>query len=374
MKQLKPGSNQPLAKIEELESLRGLAALLVAFYHIPKWNQLLNIQIIDNGHLMVGLFFVLSGFVIFNAYANKIASLKDLIRFQFLRFGRIYPVHILFLCVFIFIEAAKYFAHVKFGIVSPERPVARENNITALIQNIFLAQAIGPTGHALTFNAPSWSISVEFYTYLVFAISVLLFSRMKILVFVLLAIVSVLMLATESTFGFTYLLRCFSGFFIGCLTAYVVKDLKIILPKYISLIVFFIAILFMQIGDIKEDDVVIYFLSAALIATLVLSPDGLLNRILKFRLFTWLGAISYSIYMSHAAIVGATNQFLRLVLKAPQIIAADGKNIPQLSENVAIIATIIFITVVLIVSTIVYNFFEKPLRDKSRRIAFSKLK
>ena len=56
---------QSSTKVEELESIRGLAALLVVFYHIPKWNPLLEIGIINNGYLMVELFFVLSGFVIY---------------------------------------------------------------------------------------------------------------------------------------------------------------------------------------------------------------------------------------------------------------------------------------------------------------------
>ncbi len=91
------GAYQNAIKIEELESIRGLAALLIVFHHIPKWNPILDTKIINNGYLMVELFFVLSGFVIFSAYANKIGDKRDLLRFQFLRFGRLYPVHLLFL-------------------------------------------------------------------------------------------------------------------------------------------------------------------------------------------------------------------------------------------------------------------------------------
>ena len=66
-------------KINELESLRGLAALLVVFFHVPKWNSALNVGIINNGYLMVELFFVLSGFVIFNSYGDNIKSTRDLV-------------------------------------------------------------------------------------------------------------------------------------------------------------------------------------------------------------------------------------------------------------------------------------------------------
>jgi peptidoglycan/LPS O-acetylase OafA/YrhL len=170
---------QSQTKIEELESIRGLAALLVVFFHIPKWNTLLDIGIINNGYLMVELFFVLSGYVIHTAYAHKITNKNDLFRFQFLRFGRLYPVHFVFLVAFIFIEIAKYIAQSKLGITSLGVQPFEKNNLTAFIQQLFLIQAIGPTGNTTTFNGPAWSISVEFYTYLIFGICVLFASKKK---------------------------------------------------------------------------------------------------------------------------------------------------------------------------------------------------
>lgn len=170
---------QSQTKIEELESIRGLAALLVVFFHIPKWNTSLDIGIINNGYLMVELFFVLSGYVIYTAYAEKITNKKDLFRFQFLRFGRLYPVHFVFLIAFIFIEIAKYIAQSKLGIASPNTQPFRENNLTAIFQQIFLVQAIGSTHNATTFNAPAWSISVEFYTYLIFGMSILFVEKRR---------------------------------------------------------------------------------------------------------------------------------------------------------------------------------------------------
>ena len=61
-------------KIEELESLRGIAAFLIVLFHIPKWNVIIDINLIRNGYLMVQLFFVLSGYVIYNAYSTKIKT------------------------------------------------------------------------------------------------------------------------------------------------------------------------------------------------------------------------------------------------------------------------------------------------------------
>ena len=363
---------QSSTKIEELESVRGLAALLVVFFHIPKWNPLLDIGIINNSYLMVELFFVLSGFVIYKAYAKKIVSKKDLIRFQFLRFGRLYPVHLLFLIAYIFIEIAKYLVQKKFGISSPNSQPFIENNLMALFQQIFLIHAIGPTGNVLTFNGPAWSISVEFFTYLLFGVSILFVRKNKDIVFFLLALISLITLATQSTFGFTDLIRCFAGFFIGCLTASITNKVSIILPSYISLLTFLIILVFLQIKVPHKYDLMIYFLSSALIVSLVLSKKGIVKKILNLKILTWLGSISYAVYMSHSAIIWIINQVIRIILKKPELIIG-GQSIPQLSVINTFIVWALIVALVLLVSKLVFDFIEKPMRKKSRQFAFNKL-
>lgn len=371
MTTIKPDAQNPL-RILELESIRGIAALLIIFYHIPKWNPLLDIGIINNAYLIVELFFVLSGFVIYNAYADRISSVKDLLRFQFLRFGRLYPVHLLFLIAFIFIEVSKYFAQAKFGVILPNTQPFRENNLSAIIEQMFLVQAIGPTGNALTFNYVAWSISVEFYTYLVFGFILLVAAKTKNFVFLLLTLIIIILLGTNTTLGFEYLLRCLAGFFIGCLTALAVNRLKVSVPKYTSLLFIFFIIIYIHIKTSHEYDLVIYFLAAQLIACIVLTRNGYLNNLLKFQILTWLGSISYSLYMSHFIVIWLSNQFIRLVLKKPEILR-EGQSLPQLSNIETVTACLIIIVATLLVASLVYQFVERPMREKSRKIAFDKL-
>lgn len=368
------GSNTQLLaqpKIEELESIRGLAALLMVFYHIPKWHPALDMGIINNGYLMVELFFVISGFVIFTAYADRIKDRKDLLRFQFLRSGRLYPVHLIFLLVFVFIEIAKYLAKAKFGISSTNSTPFTTNDFEAFVKNLFLIQSVLPN-QPLTFNYPSWSISVEFYTYLVFGVSVLLFNGKRVQVFMLLATLSLFMLVAQLTFGYDTLIRCFAGFFVGCLTAAATRNLRIALPAFVSFAVAAAMIAFLSAKTTKVYDPLIYLLTAALIASLILSPESSLKRLLSLKALTWLGAISYSVYMSHAAIEWAANQFLRVVLKRPEVLI-DGKSIPQLSGTETFIACAAIAWAVLSVSSLVYIYVEKPWRERSRHFAAARL-
>lgn len=377
LKLAEPSQSQysPQTKIEELESIRGVAALLVVFFHLPKWNDLLLTGFINNAYLMVDLFFVLSGFVISNAYAEKITSGKALLRFQFLRFGRLYPVHLIFLFVFAFFEVAKYYAKQKIGISGPNAQPFQVNTLTAFVEQLFLVQAVGPTGNAITFNRPAWSISVEFYTYLVFGLSVLLCYRSKQLLFGLLAGVALGLLASQHTFGSEELLRGIAGFFIGCLTASTIKDLKGKISGYYALLVILAIAVFLQ-GKatlVKDYDAVIYVLSAALIVTVVLAEGGLVKRLLNLKLLTWLGTISYAMYMSHGAIEWVANQFIRVVLKKPETVIIQGNAFPALSTTETWIAMGIILTTVLVVSSLVYRWVEKPFREKSRQFAFKHL-
>lgn len=185
------------------------------------------------------------------------------------------------------------------------------------------------------------------------------------------------MLATDSSFGFVSLIRCFAGFFIGCLTSYAIKEIKVTISPYIALFVIILILLFLQLKNENtptQYDLLIYFLTSALITSLILSPENsFVKKILNFKAFTWLGAVSYSVYMSHLAIIWVVTQLFRFIWKRPEIPGADGKNILQLSVSDSFVACSIIVVSVLLVSTFVYNFVEKPLRAKSRDFAFSKL-
>lgn len=351
-------------KYLELESLRGLAALLVVFYHLPKWNPVLDLGLINNGYLMVELFFVISGFVIFNAYAERINSWRDLIKFQFLRFGRIYPVHLLFLLLFLSIEILKYISLNLGKAQQLKVEPFSDNSFQALIEQIFLLQSVLPNRHDTTYNPLAWSISVEYYTYLIFALATLFFKKHKNKVFFVLASISMILLILDLTFGLQNLLRCLAGFFIGCLANYLVNKKPIKPAKYVSLLIGILFLAFLQIKDPYDMDIIVYIIAGMLIVSLVMVSDGILNVILDNRFFRWLGEISYSVYMSHVFIIWVISQIFIRVLKRPETTAFG---VVDLSVGECILAIFLVTVSVLTASQLVYTFIEKPFRERSRR-------
>ena len=355
-------------KYGELESIRGVAALLVVLFHLPKWNPVLDIGIINNSYLMVELFFVLSGFVIFNAYRDKISNVRDLTRFQFLRFGRLYPVHLLFLFAFVLIECSKYVAEHKFGLVGPNTSAFQVNNFKAFVQNLFLVSGLLPT-EKLTFNGPSWSICVEFYTYLAFALIVLYSGKARDFLMMGICGTALILMGTNSTHGFDQIFQCLAGFFLGCLTAIAVSHIKFRISGLIALATLISIAVFLQLKTSRDADLVIYPLSALLIASLVRSKDSCVKWLLNLRGLTSLGAVSYSLYMCHASVEWAANQAVRVLLKRPEFIDAYGNSTPRLNPAEALIVTTLIVLTVLAISAISYRLIESPGRARSRTFA-----
>lgn len=94
-------------KLQSIQVLRGLAALLVVLYHIRSLESL-GIQangltehgivsgIFSNGYAGVDLFFVISGFIMVYVTSDLTAGVKSATDFLFARITRIYPVWWLF--------------------------------------------------------------------------------------------------------------------------------------------------------------------------------------------------------------------------------------------------------------------------------------
>lgn len=200
-------------RITHLDSLRGIAAIIVAIYHLSIDSFLKN-SFTYNGYIMVDFFFVLSGYVIALNYQDKLLSIEQIIKFQFKRFLRVYPLHFFTLILFLIIELLKLIVEIKFNIVA-NNPAFDKNNISSFFQNIFLIQNLFLVEE--TWNEPSWSISAEFYTYFVFALVVyflrLAFKNLLFFYLLIAVIIYILLIANIiPNFGFTKCLYCF---FIG---------------------------------------------------------------------------------------------------------------------------------------------------------------
>jgi peptidoglycan/LPS O-acetylase OafA/YrhL len=155
-------------RFTELDGLRGVAALLVVFFHLRKFIRDLDPprqldQLLSGGFLMVDLFFVLSGFVLARSMLATRTS-ADVARFSTMRARRFLPLHltglfIAFSCVTVIWVAQHYgYQH------APEREafsIPAESPWGYLSAALLLQGLIGP--HYAGYTA-AWSLSIELWT------------------------------------------------------------------------------------------------------------------------------------------------------------------------------------------------------------------
>lgn len=312
-------------KIFSLESLRGIAAICVALYHYPS-TSFLHFK---NGSLGVAFFFVLSGFVITLNYIDKINSFKDLLNFQIKRFFRLYPTHIFVLFIVLIVQILKYFLINYTDMKSGQPAFGDWYSLKDFIANLFLIQGVFNNFYYLSWNGAAWSISTEFYTYILFAFLFMLINKKLIPI-----IIFIYLLSNNSNFsnlyGFVNFFNIFNSVFficifyfsIGCLTyyLYLYTYKKILINDFFSL---FLCVTFISTKFIYETFFISYdflIFSLLILSVTLLKKKTYLYKILNSKILIFLGTISYSFYLIHQTIIYFVVQFFRFILKIEFII------------------------------------------------------
>jgi peptidoglycan/LPS O-acetylase OafA/YrhL len=358
-------------KITELESLRGLAALSVVLTHIPPWNaDFYENTFVRNAGEMVEFFFVLSGFVIALTYGERIGKFSDAARFQFLRFSRLYPVHLLFLLVVAGFEV------VKLLFVRDPVSAAFEPGFTGpreFVENLLLIQGLGFSVQPSSFNGPSWTISTEFYVYALFACVALFASARKSLIFVVLTVAAAILLIVDMPVlaSHSRLILCICGFFCGCLVAEVSQRLKanaVVLPAFLApmFLLALVAYLSISIHRTLWESIVTFVVSAGIVLAVANGEDSRFKAGLRCASLAWLGTISYSLYMAHYPVIHAFDVAMRRLVDLPKIMLY-GQPVAQLPALKFAVACFLLFLTILLVSAVSYYIVERPARAWSRR-------
>jgi hypothetical protein len=141
------------------------------------------------------------------------------------RFGRLWPLHVAVLAPLVGLELVKLILAHSGGMALDRPAFATENNtLESVFTNLALVQSLG-VHDVLTWNRPSWSISTEFYTYIVFAMFLIVargaLSRLVLPLVIAVGGAAVVFLFSRTGMNTTWdygIFRCLYGFFIGYLT------------------------------------------------------------------------------------------------------------------------------------------------------------
>lgn len=314
-------------QLHGLTPLRGVFAIFVIIVHCDTFigfHSLLDIHkshVIEKGYLAVDYFFVLSGFIMCHVYAKSFdggvgrAAFK---RFLLARFARVYPLHLFTLLWTLAIYGALRVS----GNYHEDGFMKLIHNLWAIPTNLLLLQ--GMHLHSWpSWNGPSWSVSAEWWVYVLFPPLIAALLKVgrtgKVLLFlagwaglwlIVLYIkphthmpppfpaITEYVLDVTADYGF---LRCVFGFVMGI----AIYDLyqsrwmyRLLSNSYFFVGTMLAMILCMHFGVYDPITVLAFPL---LILASAHNTTGV-NAVFRHRSLQYLGDISYSIYLTHVPI------------------------------------------------------------------------
>lgn len=349
-------------KFLSLETFRGFSALMIAAIHFDVNSPLVN-HGLASGYF-VHFFFTLSGFVIYHNYKNKIQNLKILKKFIIKRFWRLYPLHLFFLIIFLLIEILKFYLNKNYGLEANNQAFS-QNDSFSLISNIFLVHTFLTK---YTFNTPSWSISAEFLTYIVFAIFILI--NKKTLPIILVTVAALIFRFNQESYfgasrsGYLSLIDCMYSFFSGIISYKIYEKIKnknfySTYRNLLSLSSIFLMLITLIYLNGKMVIILPIIFGITIFFSCEISHESILGKFLLNKFFLFLGKISYSIYMSHLFVFWSLTQFFRFVLNfETQIEKGTGFTKVILSTYEASIMVIISYLLTIFFSYFLYKFIE----------------
>lgn len=364
------GPMRPGSEIKSHTALRGLAALSVFLGHVggqarngiltdwgldPGWFSLANW-----GYQAVLLFFMLSGFILNWVYVD---CDRPMVWTSYLRarVGRIMPLY--YLTLIPFLTPLSFYA-----IWGHKPDILTGNHEITLLANVLMASGV-LFGWRETLNSPAWSISVEFFCYLlvfpllVFAARACGVRRGVGLLFAILALSATWWMANYTVpavhlGGFEwksrFLAKGILGFAAGFSLCSVLRRTPAAILRFpvIDAVLIGVVVVFVLTRKGKLPDQYLLYAFPALVLFSACDA-GLFSMILRHRIFQWLGERSYSIYLWHILVMGWVVWLIRI----------GGEYYPASFPATGLLKLAILIAVVLSFSDLSYRYFEMPCRD-----------
>jgi peptidoglycan/LPS O-acetylase OafA/YrhL len=364
--------------IRSIEGLRGAAALMVALFHVyvyGRWGGApADWGVLQHAWLFVDLFFVVSGFVMAQAYGDRIDGGGPFAAFMARRFFRLYPLHIVttlaVILAVIAVQSAKWLLLQRGLRMGGEAPFAVPFFDPAYFGlELLLLQGVGIMQREIH-NYPSWSISVEFWMYGFFGLLVWWVRARALRVLISIAIIAACILhfvflwraGAPATLDVQGMPRGLLSFFIGVM---VYEAWRVSRPWLVNMAtnrgwllgLLQVAALLAALWLVDRQAVLgtwqlaIPFAFATLV-WLLLPDEGLVALALQTGPMQWLGLHSYAIYLVHITV--------QTVLDWP------GRVVPEPWKHGV---GLLFVALVCVLAALCYRFVEVPWRERGKRIA-----
>ena len=354
--------------------MRGIAAIAVVTLHTESgWGPAFALP---GSYLAVDLFFLLSGFVLAHAYDRRFAEGMGVGEFMKKRLVRLYPLYLLGCTASVVGITTLWLLH------APTPWTSKSLSIALVFNSVFLPTpnrlAPGCSYFALLF--PAWSLFLELFVNILFAAFWKLLRKEVLIAFCAIAGIALVVSAIHYgslDVGWRSLL--FAGglariLFEFPLGVFLYRHARGISLPEISPWLCFAALIFVFwvpaagtwriVFDVCAVSIV---LPAILLAGSAVQPNGW-----QLRLFLFVGAISYAVYILHGPIVDFA---IALTMFAEH--AGPGQDMPLTFARYAPYPGIAILALTMVVAALAHRFYDVPLRkalsgyeidDRFRRI------
>lgn len=241
-----------------LDGMRGLAAFVVAAAHV---GELIGFGLPPQAELAVDFFFVLSGFVIAQAYETRLATSLTLVEFLKIRIIRLHPLMLLGCAISLCLLVTES--------ILGSGPGPGAILWAVIAATLLIPFHTLPSPGAFPLDGPAWSLFAEYWVNILFAMLVpfLTTSRLRgLLVIGVAALISLFLIAggignvwQNDTIGLS-ILRVLFPFFAGVMLSRLYRARKIQIPRVSPV------------------------LSIAALAAILLSPEFPLNALFQFTM------------------------------------------------------------------------------------------
>ncbi len=360
-------------RFDVLDSFRGLAAIFVVMFHLHFVGSITELAFFRGSHLWVDFFFVLSGFVLAHGYGfNQQLKFKQYVVARTLR---IFPLHIVTLAALICLELLKLIAQ-HYGLGADYAAFTHKNAVSEILPNLLLLQAWLPNAQAMSWNGPAWSISVEYYLYLLFFGLLQIKSQWKYAFWPMIAYAAfyVIWVAYKPAREVMSGLSCFFG---GA-TVYLIYQFfqkNRLKPWVFSVaeLLMLCAMAWMMSVNFGYQGVYASWLFC-LVVFVFAFEKGVVSQWLKNALFLKLGQLSYSIYLTHMLVVLGLIYGLKVLQKMTQhslVATLQGEKYIDLG-HVLVNNLAVFFTLVMVI--LLSNFTYQYVEVKSKKLVEKWLK
>jgi peptidoglycan/LPS O-acetylase OafA/YrhL len=297
------------------DGLRGIAALWVVMFHLSKGHHIdklkdyfpniFRVVLLDSGSLGVAIFFVLSGYVMTHTIYRYQVDLSFATNFTLRRLTRLSPPYyfaILIALIFLMLKSKVTGADVNFP------------SLSGFLIHLIYAQDFFKVPQI---NSVFWTLGIEVQFYLAFAMMMFfsdwlakrfILENARFYIISIMAILSLLWI-----FGFVSspiwqggFIGFWYSFMVGVTVSYAVSSNEKSYITLASLNIILVAIA----GVITRDAFILMVVFTAAIL-LYAGLYGKMSTWLNWRWLQSLGLISYSLYLLHGPVTGATANLIR---------------------------------------------------------------